>query len=188
MPTIELTTESRNHLIQQLGDATEYYRELHPRDHVDRSEFGVDKSTIRAFHGFVKPLATFNSWAGNSIVGIGQVGEHRTQTEFDDWYDELVASLDLAYGRQPLAAYQRHKLVDLYLKWACRCDEIAAAARVRIVEFGHCPLDSYSLGLLRNVAPGTVLNTSVPSMSVITSEAAYSYVQAAIREVCEQVP
>ena len=188
MPSIILTDDSKYRIANNLQAAVRYYNQIHPRGQVDGSEFGVDKSTIRAFHGFNKPLATFNAWAEDSIPQLARASEVEDQQEFDTWYERLVITLDTAFGQQALAPYQRHKLADLYLKWASRFNEILTAARKRIVNFGHCPLDSYSLGLLREVAPGTVLNSAAPSMSVITSEAAYQYVQEIVREICEQIP
>jgi len=188
MPSIVLTADARNRLANNLQTAVQYYNQSCSRELIDGTQFGVDKSTIRAFHKFNRPLATFNLWARNRIPELIGGLNFSTEQDFDISYERLAISLDTAFNPNVLLPYQRHKLIDLFLKWASHLEEIPFATRHWIVNFGYCPLDSYSLGLMRDVAPGTVLNNEEPRMSVITSEAAYRYVQEIIREICEQIP
>lgn len=188
MPVITLTPDAKHRLTERLEAARHYFAQALPADQVDASQYGVDSSTIRAFHGFNKPLATYRAWAARVVPSFAVALERDSQEDFDRWYKTLVVALATEFGGQTLAPYQRHKLADLFLKWVARCSSVPPEARAWILEFAHCPLDSYSLSLLKEIVPGTVLNNAEPRMSVIDSEAAYNYVQEIIREICIQVP
>lgn len=182
MPDIQFDLEAVADVSKYIATAKLYFESPVKEYQVDGTPYGVDKSTIRSFHGIDKPLNTYNSWAHRNVNQVYKAIGIEEKALFNKWYENLNANVSVTFNDRINVA-QKHKLIDLFLKWCARNDQVSSSVRAALIKNAYCPLDSYSLRLLDRIAPGTVINRK-PSMGDVTTEMAYQYIQTVIQEIC----
>jgi hypothetical protein len=154
----------------------------------------VRSNTFRVFPTLLRPPSKiFYDWAVSRLTRelFVRLARVQSQAHYDRLTDELAMDLrDRWYseGKKPLGIGAGRKLLNVLFKNAIRWSEIEPSDRKRLIQLLHVPLDSFSLGSVRQIAStgefGPVLNIpSRASTGFVTSLELYYRLQELMRNI-----
>jgi len=156
----------------------------------NKSKFGVAGNTFRAFSGYPKkPSLVYREWAKKQtakILNTASLG-FTSQTEFDEWHNELFKSLQNHWKRnqnKDLNLAHSYKLVDLYIKWLSKNSKCSKKLCSSILKYGYCALDSQIIYTLNQCLSGA-LPIKNATMGHIGNQNTYDYCQDLIKNFSE---
>ena len=148
------------------------------------NNWGIDGSTFRAFRGIrPRPSKLYKAWVDkHGLRKINKLTRPYTRKSFEDLHCKLVRSLELYCKRKanrPLTIAEKFKLVDLFIKAISRSNSITQQISEFLVQYGHIPLDKYSLNAIKELFYGIVV-CNEPRMGNIEDKETYTFIQSQI--------
>jgi hypothetical protein len=133
-----------------------------------------------------RPSEVFRGWAFKALHrpdGFQKLLSIKDQTDYDRWLHKFAADLRKHWKRE--TGYEI-AFPNLLMKGVCGVPEIPKATYDRLVRFFHVPLDSYSIGAVRNCIDARLQKKigSIPrpaSMGFVKTQEIYDGLQEAIR-------
>lgn len=149
-----------------------------------QSNWGIAGNTFRAFQGFgVSPSQVYREWAHKRGLSIIRNSPRRySQESFEILHGKLARSLDRFWtqkANRALTISEKFKIVDLFVKVVARSNEVCQSVRRFLLQYGHIPLDKYSLLLVRQMFYGIVVCPK-PRMGHIEDGRTYQFIQSQI--------
>ena len=114
-----------------------------------------------------------------------QLNTVQTYDEFLDCHTELAESLQrfwLERQGDRLGDAYLYKLIDLFIKALSKVETDFQNLNANLVQYGHIPLDQWSLIAVRNCFYGIVI-ADQPRMGLIDDYLTYMFIQPRIREL-----
>lgn len=151
----------------------------------------VNGNTFRAFRKLPdKPSKVFREWTTNHVQEtLRNIKDCSNQEDYAAYVHESTIALcahwhekmrdDIGYGRGA-------KLFNLVLKQLACLTELTDAERNQLIDLQHVPLDSYTIGGLRLVAPDLNIPRGA-TMNHVASEERYALFQERIRQIARKV-
>lgn len=136
-------------------------------------------------------LQVFRTWASEELFNgaFAQLGEVRSNDQYRVWARRLARRLShrwLEQLRYELDPPRALKLVNLLAKGLCVVSPLWPDRYKAIARYIDVPLDKFSLRPLACVAALDHLNLRNASMGSVKTIDAYSEIQIAIRNLCEE--
>ena len=148
------------------------------------NNWGIDGSTFRAFRGFsTSPSKLYKAWVDkHGLRKINELTRPYTRKSFEDLHCNLVRSLEQYWKRKSdrqLTIAQKFKVVDLFIKAISRSNSMTQPVNEFLVQYGHIPLDKYSLNAVKELFYGIVV-CNEPRMGNIEDKETYTFIQSQI--------
>jgi hypothetical protein len=160
--------------------ARKFYAERKPIS----NNLGIDGSTFRAFRGLkTSPSKLYKAWVEkHGIRKINGLTRPYTRNSFEDLHRNLIRSIEKFWkmkANRPLTIAEKFKVVDLFIKAISRSNSITRPINNFLVQYGHIPLDKYSLNAVKKLFYGIVV-CNEPRMGNIEDEETYTFIQSQI--------
>lgn len=148
------------------------------------NNWGIDGSTFRAFRGLsTSPSKLYKAWVDqHGLRKINELTRPYTRKSFEDFHCNLVRSLEQYWKRKSnrqLTIAEKFKVVDLFIKAISRSNSITQPVNEFFVQYGHIPLDKYSLNAVKELFYGIVV-CNEPRMGNIEDKETYTFIQSQI--------
>ncbi len=158
------------------------------REDIQRT-YGVGGSTFRSYVGFKNPPSIiFRAWAkstGFSTRILKRMDSIEAYEDFQKIHSTLVRSLQRHWvpeQRKELSQARLYKLIDLFVKAVSRSDTNFSHVNRNLVQYGHIPLDRFSLLAVKKCFSGIIVSRS-PSMGDLEDNQTYKFIQSQIKEL-----
>ena len=165
--------------------AREFFKERKSLS-LEKPPWGIGANTFRSYTGFqLSPSSVYREWASNTLSAskLREISTICDCPSFVKCHKGLQKSLaqywEKKQGRK-LSFAQMTKVIDLFVKFLCRI-EIRGFPGVNdiLIEYGHIPLDRFSLLAVRRCFHGIVISPT-PSMGNIDGPETYNFIQGQI--------
>lgn len=156
----------------------------------EKTNWGIAGNTFRAYVKYKKqPSLIYREWAKETVTEANFLKKLNCINKYDEFlkvHKYLQGSLDRFWKREQgksLTFSQRNKIIDLFIKFLSKSEiEEFHSLNQILLEFGHIPLDKFTLLAVKDCFYGIVLAPN-PSMGDIRETDTYDFIQNQIREL-----
>lgn len=187
MENMKLYKKSAIDELRSIAQEAKYYFNTTEKLDFKTTKWGIEGNTFRAYVKFKnKPSLIYREWAKKTVKDANKFSGIKTYDDFLKVHKYLNGSLGKYWEQnqgKSLTLSQRNKIIDLFIKFLST-SEIEGFQNVNkiLLEFGHIPLDKFSLLAVRDCFYGIVISSN-PSMGDITETDTYGFIQNQIREL-----
>ena len=173
--------------------ADEYFSAKEKLD-IEKTNWGIAGNTFRSYANFnIQPSLVYRKWAKKTVSGtnfLKRLNDVKNRQDFLKAHKNIQKSLDRFWKQEQgksLTIAQRNKIIDLFIKFLSKTEtEGYPDLNKTLLQFGHIPLDKFSLLAVKDCFYGIVLSSN-PSMGDIVEMPTYDFIQNQIRELMTEV-
>jgi len=156
----------------------------------ENTNWGIAGDTFRSYVNFNnRPSLIYRKWAKKTVSGkdfLKRLNDIKNYQDFLKVHKSIQKSLDRFWKQKQgksLTLAQRNKIIDLFIKFLSTAEiEGFIGLNNTLLQFGHIPLDKFSLLAVKDCFYGMVLCPS-PRMGNIDEIETYYFIQNQIREL-----
>lgn len=170
-------------------EAKEYFDTKELLD-LEKTKWGISGNTFRSYVNFnIPPSLLYREWAKKTVSEeyfLKSLADIKNYQDFLKVHEYTQKSLDRFWKQKQnksLTLAQRNKIIDLFIKFLSRAEiQEFSDLNKTLLQFGHIPLDKFSLLAVKDCFYGIVLSPN-PRMGDIDNMDTYYFIQNQIRDL-----